>query len=559
MKRALEYIAVFTTAALFFAFYQFQSQYVDTDGYYHSKIAYVMCEQGFLSNFKWAHLSTWRAHFSDKEFLYHVYLMPFVWLFKEPMFGAKVATVMLAAGVATSFYAILRINQIKFAWLWLLLLFFSGGYFLYRVNVARPQVLSIIFVLWSIHFIINRKLIHLAVLCFLYTYSYTAYHLPVMFATGIYLYQLIFEKENDWKTPAVTLGAMLAGMLLSPFFPDNARMFFMQNVYIPWMAGGSGLNLHMGGEFGPMDTRSAVLVNTAVILSFIAAFFTALHSPVKWDRKTISIFLVSLLLILFTALSKRFAEYSVPVTLLFCAFFFSPYLEKLQMIQDLRKGMFIGAAGVLILIALAVNSYNSTVGEFRGLGAPSMESCAKYLLEHTEDDELVYTGDWDDAPELFYFNHKNRYLVFLDPNFMYYWNEEVWKQWDALSNGRLGDKTYNALKDDFKVRYGVATNNFQDLRRIIERDERMDIVHEGNGAFVFKLDENAPASPVSDFKPPALDEVIQFFIQEKNFSLKEATEKATRFYDFFEPKGWMLGADRMSDWKYEAERSVTWE
>ena len=26
----------------------------------------------------------------------------------------------------------------------------SGGYFLYRANVARPQVLSIIFVLWSI-------------------------------------------------------------------------------------------------------------------------------------------------------------------------------------------------------------------------------------------------------------------------------------------------------------------------------------------------------------------------------------------------------------------------
>ena len=79
--------------------------------------------------------------------------------------------------------------------------------------------------------------------------------------------------------------AIIAGMLLSPFFPNNVELFYLQNFYIPYMAGDTGLNLHMGGEFGPMDTRAVIKVNTAVLIPYVAAFFTALYSPMKWDKK----------------------------------------------------------------------------------------------------------------------------------------------------------------------------------------------------------------------------------------------------------------------------------
>lgn len=560
LKKLLEYASVFVLSFLFFAYYQFQTKFLpETDGYYHIKIAYLMREMGFLSNFKWAHLSLWRDNFSDKEFLFHVWLMPFTY-FKDLAFGGKIATVTMAAIVFTSFYAVLRLNNVAYPWFWLLLLSASGGFFLYRVNVPRPQGLSIVFVLWTIHFLINRKLIHLAILCFLYTYSYTAFHLPFIFAMIISTYLFIFEKELDWKTPAVAAAATLAGMMLSPFFPDNWRLFFLQNFYILYKGSGEEAILHMGGEFWPMDTRAVIKVNTAVVISFVAAFFTAIYSPVKWERAVKSIFLIALSLIFLTCNSKRFAEYSVPVTLMFCAFFFSPYLKNLIIKQvNFNKAMLAGAISMFVLIALSVNSYNNTVGEFRA-GPSGLEPAALWLKENTEDDELVYTGDWDDGPELFFFNHKNRYLVFLDPNFMFYWNPDVWRRWDACSNGRLGDETFDVLKNEFKVRYGVATSDFSGLRRIIEKDERMKIVFDSPHAYVFRLDTtqtNAVAKAA--FVPPGIDDVKRFFIEEERLDEKRAQERAELFIAFYDSNGWETGNGRMNDWKPEAQRSLKWE
>ena len=491
MKQFIEYGLVVLASLLFFSFYQFQSAYLPgTDGYYHIKMAYVMREMGFISNFKWAHLSLWRDHFSDKEFLYHVYLIPFTY-FKDLMFGAKVGTVILASLGSTSFYAILRLNKVKYSWFWFLLLFMSGSYFLYRTNVTRPQVLSIVLALWSIHFVINRKLIHLAILTFIYTFSYTAYHLPLIFACTCYGYQLLFEKKNDWKLPVITLGATLAGMLCSPFFPNNFEFFYLQNFYIPYMAKASSVNLHMGGEFGAMSTKSAVIAQATLVITFVAAFFMAMYKPKKWDSATRSLFFITLSLIWITAFSKRFTEYSVPVTLLFCAIFFKPYFEDFELKWKplTLKKIGIGIVVIGSMLGLGYNSYFNTVDEFRGAREPGLKSAAEYLLEHTEEDELVFTADWDDAPELFFYNHKNRYLIFLDPNFMYYWDKEIWQKWSNVANGMYSDKTYDVLKNEFKIRYGVATNNFRALKTRVIMDPRMEIVHKSSSAYVFKLNE----------------------------------------------------------------------
>lgn len=558
--KILEYAIVAVLSFLFFAHYQFQTPYLpETDGYYHIKVAYLLREMGFFSDFKWAHYSLWREHYSDKEFLYHVYLIPFTY-FKDLAFGGKIATVLMASIIFTSFYAVLRLNNVAYPWFWLLLLSMSGGFFLYRVNVPRPQGLSVVFVLWTIHFLINRKRIHLAILCFIYTYSYTAYHLPLVFALIISGYLWIFEKEIDWKTPAVVFAATLAGMLLSPFFPDNIRLFFLQNFYILYKGSGQEAILHMGGEFWPMDTRAVIKVNTAVVIPFIAAFFTAMYHPVKWGKEVKSVFLIALSLIFLTCSSKRFAEYSVPVTLLFCGFFFSPYLRKLQSWQvQYNKAMLSGALVMVILIALGVNSYNSTVGEFRS-GPSGLEPAALWLKENTEEDELVYTGDWDDGPELLFFNHKNRYFVFLDPNFMYYWDPDVWRKWDALSNGRLGDQTFDILKNDFKVRYGVATSDFTGLKEIINRDNRMKIVFETQHAYVFKLDTaQTPEPAIVEFVRPALDEIKRYLMEREGLREEEALKKAARFFYFYESNGWQAGNGPMTDWRLEASRSLTWE
>lgn len=48
------------------------------------------------------------------------------------------------------------------------------------------------------------------------------------------------------------------------------------------------------------------------------------------------------------------------------------------------------------------------------------------------------------------------------------------------------------------------------------------------------------------FTPPTLDE-IEAYIQAKNLSLD-----AERFYDFYESNGWMVGRNKMKDWRATA-------
>jgi hypothetical protein len=284
--------------------------------------------------------------------------------------------------------------------------------------------------------------------------------------------------------------AILAGMLLSPFFPHNWEMFFLQNFYVLFMYNKGNVNLHMGGELSPMNTKSLLLVNTAVIIPYFLVFFTGLIKPLKTSSKTNILFLMSLALILLTFMTKRFAEYSVPVTLLFCAFYFTEQLKQysFKALLNPLKGKLAFLAIIFTFIGLSINSYIDVAQQFSGARENDLKEAALYLKEHTNDNELVFTGDWDDAPGLFFYNDKNRYFVFLDPNFMYYWDKDVWKKWDDTVNGRMGNKTYDILKNDFKVNYGVATSNFSNFKKIITNDQHMKIVYQDRNAFVFKLD-----------------------------------------------------------------------
>ena len=492
----LETGLVYLLSCAFFYYYQFLSPYLpSTDPFYHIKFAYLLRTEGFIHNFRWATLSLWADHFCDKEFLYHVYLMPFT-LFSNLETGAKVATVILAAAGTASFYAILRLNKAVCPWLWYFLLMTSGGFFLYRINMTRPQALSILLSLWSLHFIINRQYIKLALISFIYTWSYTAFHLPLMYALLICVHELVLEKRLDLRAPLAAFSAMLAGMLTHPYFPENFRMFYLQNFYILYQSSYSAVDLHMGGEFSPMTTRKLLEVITSVVIPYFAAFFCAMAVPKKIDAKTRGVFIVSLAMILLSLMVKRFVEYSVPFTLMFCAMFFSHYKDDFSLKTFLRerpRAAYPAAALVLVVLAvLAVRSHRDVKPQYE-MEESIYKQAALYLQQNTKKDEVVFTCDWDDAPDLFFYNHSNRYLVFLDPNFMYAWKPEIWKEWDDAANGRLGDATYDALKNDFKTNWGVCTSDFTGIRTLIRNDKRFSVPYEDQNTFVFRL--NDPDAP----------------------------------------------------------------
>ncbi|MDP4207666.1 MAG: hypothetical protein Q8928_02515 [Bacteroidota bacterium] len=61
------------------------------------------------------------------------------------------------------------------------------------------------------------------------------------------------------------------------------------------------------------------------------------------------------------------------------------------------------------------------------------------------------------------------------------------------------------------------------------------------------------------FSAPSKTDIINYLISEKNMEATEAEYFADRFINFYESKNWMVGKNKMTNWKTAATRSLDWE
>ena len=497
----LHFGLVFAAAWAFLYHLQFRTEWLlSYDGWYHIKYAELLPSFGIQTEWKWAAQSVWAEHFADKQLLYHAFLIPFTW-FDNLATGMKHATVLLGAGAVTSFFAVLNLNRIRFPMLWAaVLLVASGEYFLFRLCLPRPHVASIILLLWSLHFLLNQRRIALCVVILVYSFSYAAFHVPFGLALILSGHILFTERRLEWKTPLVVFVAMLAGMLINPYFPENFRWFWMVNVMIPWTAASGSVDLQMADELLPPTARDFLAAHLPILLGLVAAAWAGMTRKMVFATKTRALFLILLVYFLLTAMNRRFVEYSVPVGLFFVAAFVTDAMREVDLGTLWRAGgvkrKVLAGSALLTAIVFGVLAYTTYKGVRPRLYLPTPErmGAALYLHEHTDDDELVFTCDWDDAPELFFFNPKNRYPVIMDPFYMYVHDPEFWKQWVAAANGMYLGRTYDILAPMY--RYGVCTQGWTEIKAIVGKDPRMELVFDDFGAFVFRIDQENPEIPL---------------------------------------------------------------
>jgi hypothetical protein len=117
---------------------------------------------------------------------------------------------------------------------------------------------------------------------------------------------------------------------------------------------------------------------------------------------------------------------------------------------------------------------------------PSYRGAAMTLHRESDPGDIVFTGDWDDMPQLFFYNDKNYYMNVLDPAFMYCWNPQVWREWRMIVDG-MKSNTYAAIRDDFRARHVFATGDLQRFLATLARDPRFELIHRDRLCGVFHL------------------------------------------------------------------------
>ena len=487
----LEWLAVFLLCAALSAWLQFQTPFLpEDDGYFHIKFAWLLRHHGlFRDGFPWARFSLWRDGFSDGAFLFHCLLMPFT--YGDLAFGGKLASVLLSAFTFSSFFAILTLNRVRARLYWFLLLFAGGGFFWWRMMAPRPQVLSAALLLWSVHFLLNGRRRAFAALSFLYPLSYVAAFLPQIFAAARWSYLKLAGKRADSKIALAGLGAYALATLLHPYFPKNLTFFYVQNVYVMTLGLAQKVDLSLAGELLPFDTRQLVGAHLPLIAHALGLAFVFMHRRTPLSERTRTTFLFALITILLTCGSKRFVEYSVPVTTLFCAFLFTDVFAgygAAELARDYgRAGRVLAAACVVATAGAAGAGAWIIRRELAAVKPPRLRELAAALAAAAPAGSLIYTCDWDDPPQLLFYNDQHRYPVLMDPTFMYYWDPAVWKRWSDVAHARLEPaETSRALKETFGARFGVCSPKFRRLRAMMDDRARFRIIAENENGWVFE-------------------------------------------------------------------------
>lgn len=461
---------------------------IDADGFYHIQISDIMRERmSIIRNFEWATCSTWTDSFYDKDLLFHIYLVPFTLLGKVA--GAKLATVTAVFFIAVAIGYMLRDAGLKrhYFLTMMFILFASGPVFAGRLLLCRSLLFSIFFMVCGLICVFRGARWALLAVSFLYSLSYAG---SWQIVPAVLIFDMVRLKigGEEFKIRNFLVfwafAGIAAGTLVNPYFPDNITGGFLQSVLVlkaKWLGTGSD-QIIQASELSAMTLHKFL---TGYLLIFSAFLYTSYkifkdRGFIRGDWKLAGLFVLSAVYLFPTLMSMRFGEYFIPFSTSFLCVF---WLCKTGFFERGTRRL----AVFLIVLILALSSSFKLRKFFY---ADHIKYCgaSEWMKKNLKPGEIVFTGDWDDASPLFYIAPELRYLVFLEPYFMYSYSPEKYRLWKKITFGKM-NSTALAIWVEFGSRAVFVPPDRPYLERKLELDPYAKLVYFGTeGESVFILD-----------------------------------------------------------------------
>jgi hypothetical protein len=500
--RATRWLADATLAAVLLLFLAALAQLqlgvrglIDGDGYFHARAAQQLAEHGVRREFPQAAFSTWRDHYSDKDFLFHAFLIPFVGE-SASVRGAKLATIAADALVLAAFGLALMRLRVRFAWAWVLLFAASDPWIWLHLLHVRPHLLGLALLLIETVLVLERRWKGLALASAAHVLAHTSFlvlpALPIAHALACRMR----GRALSWR-PALgaALGIGLAS-LLHPYFPNNLTLGFDQVVEVARSVAGTRPDVPpelFGDELRPL--RLAGFLKLWPVWASAAALGAALLA--RWRRTPPSVEAIALFgfaAALFGAclLANRFAFFFVPVAALAAGRAASELAEGAPLRELARRPA--ALAGVLALgAAIALGALRATPSELRAqIGSAERiertRPAIAFLSQRAAPSDVVYHNFWRPFAPLYYFRPNGRYIEGLDPIFLYRFDPGLFAGMLSVYRGTASDP-YRVVAHDFGARF-VFVEKFAKERAMvlgIARDPRFVLIYQDLYVLLFEV------------------------------------------------------------------------
>lgn len=443
----------------------------DPDGFYHAKVSQLIEHGQLTSSFPYLTYTTWKEGFADQHYLYHVLLIPF-----NNIDSLYLSVIVFALLFLVAFYFLLRKFGIRGRVWWIVLLLLGSTDFLFRINLVKANTLSLALLSLIMALVVvwqrtknNWAAFGIAAASFLFVWTYGGFVFVPLVLGAYFLSVLIVER----KLAAIPLIASAVGILLGLFLHPHSTNLLASLYNQIFLTGlGAGSQVPAGNEWLPYSwswfLKSDIPILLAWILALVVACYEFYAKKINWESLWVNS--VTVILFLLCMRHRRFIEYFVPFAVLASAISLSPYLIKLQwqQIKSVCKnhsevGISLGLVIFTLGVALVYNFHNVDkylAGESTG----RFEQAAKLIELQSQPGDIVINTQWDQFPQLFYWNSSNYYPVGMDPTFMFihdpdlYWKwrdvaDDGKREWDSLA------QLYSEVAQGLKAKYIFIDSN----------------------------------------------------------------------------------------------------
>ncbi|MFH0818517.1 MAG: hypothetical protein V1898_00810 [Patescibacteria group bacterium] len=496
-------LLIFIFCVSMLGFWQMSNYFPDPDAFYHIKMAQLIFDQGIIKDFPWQQFTILKDNFTDHHLLYHIILIPFV-ITGYPFMGAKILTVLLTSLLIVVFSVLMMKLKLKGA-LWAGLLMALIAPLAFRLNLVKANSLSLIILFLGVYMALKYRYKWLAVLSFLYVWAYGGFALLIVLVGLVAVIDLIFSRKIKRNILLIisNVGGILAGVIINPYFPKNISFYWQQLVQIGIVnyqnTIGVGREWYPYG-LGRLLTDCSVLTIGLLIALILFGIYIKKQNRLSWVG--FFMFIGGLVLVL---KSRRYIEYYVPFSIFFILVTINASLKDWpwsdlknkyknfwqknnfnKIVLVVSSVYFVGMISAILVHGFIVNN-----GDLKkGVNYYEFKDAMVWLAnsEQHNSSRTVLHDDWDEWPQLFYFNSYNFYICGLDPTFMYKYNQDLFWQWVDITLGKQVDDLPNIIKNNFKAGYIFVESGHTAMDKNIQAyPEDFVLIYEDNEAKIYEV------------------------------------------------------------------------
>jgi hypothetical protein len=505
MKKALTLFLIGSIVISISSYIQSTNPYfAGFDAYTHVKIAELFLKKGILHKFPWLYYTPFREHFVDDHFLFHIFLMPFVFLFGK-FLGAKFAIIIIQVFLFITFYLFLSKNKILYPFFWTISLFALPAPFIWRLNLIRPLGLFLLFLMLFLYFLFSKNIKFLFLISFLTALLAQTASLYIIIILLVYsLIYYLQKKKFLLKLLIFGIIGLLTGLIINPYFPYNLKFVynFLKLSYVFQLSHATELFSYSMLEYVKLSFFPLSILTFSIVIIFIYNY--------KQSPESITLFVISIFFLILLSRHQRFIEMWAPFTFLSGIFLLNPFLKNINSPPQIkRKDNIKNKYNNLLLLSIFLILpcqllYNNIIlikqWTKPAFDIPQTKEAITFIKNNSHKGDIIFIQNWSIFPYYFFFNDKNYYPFGMDPLFMYLYSPELYKKFLFITSQSnsiwvAGEKIQNSkyknvtqIKSDFNAKWVILNFRYQTLEK--ELTKRKDIfkkVFNNKNYTIFKI------------------------------------------------------------------------